>query len=274
MNLNNIKIATRLKLGFGAMALLIGALGALATLRVGEVQDEFNLVMKDRYPKVVMLNDVKANVDLIARAVRNVFIMTDASDIATQWADIDKANADNSKALDKLQELIKSDKGIALLKSVTEARGPYSQARARVAELHRAGKLDEARTALLKDLRPKQLDYMKRLDALIDFQDELMVASGEHVETAVVQARSIIIGFVGFAFVFAGVVAMWIVRSTTRPLNEAVEAARRVAQGDLSVDIRAEGTNETAQLLQALGDMQGRLAGIVADVRADRKSVV
>ena len=58
-----------------------------------------------------------------------------------------------------------------------------------------------------------------------------------------------------------------IARSVTRPLNNAVEIAERVAAGDLTTSIVSEGRNETARLLASLGRMNDNLRNIVGEVR-------
>ena len=46
----------------------------------------------------------------------------------------------------------------------------------------------------------------------------------------------------------AGVFVAWrVTRSITMPINRAREAAARVADGDLTVNLRAEGQDETAR---------------------------
>jgi methyl-accepting chemotaxis protein len=62
--------------------------------------------------------------------------------------------------------------------------------------------------------------------------------------------------------------AGWIVLgSITGPMNEAVAIAELIAAGDLTSRVHAEGTNETAQLLIALSNMNDSLSRIVTDVR-------
>ena len=273
MNLQDMKIATRLKLGFAAMALLIGTVGAVSLVRVNEIRDEFNGVMKDKYVKVQMLGDVKDNVNVVARAMRNLLLMSDAADIRGEYEVIAKADTDNNVKLKKLDAMITSEKGKALFAKMTESRGPYRAARDEMVELVKAGKSEDAKKALLTDLRPKQLVYMKNLDTLIEFQDELMAVSGEHVESVVASTRNILIGLVGAAILLAGVMALWIIRSTTGPLNQAVGVARAVAEGDLSMEFDASGKSETALLLAALHEMKTRLAHIVGNVRGNAEGV-
>ena len=62
-------------------------------------------------------------------------------------------------------------------------------------------------------------------------------------------------------------------RTIVRPLRRAVEAARAVAEGDLTVRIDGTGNDEVAELLQALRDMQGSLAKVVVEVRQNSESV-
>lgn len=71
-----------------------------------------------------------------------------------------------------------------------------------------------------------------------------------------------------------GVALAWaIAMRIVRPLQQAVMAARRVATGDLGVQIVPVGRDETAQLLAALQDMQGALVRVVRSVRDNAESV-
>jgi methyl-accepting chemotaxis protein len=61
--------------------------------------------------------------------------------------------------------------------------------------------------------------------------------------------------------------ALWIIRSITRPINKAVAISAAVASGDLTMQFQASGTNETARLLIAFKEMQDHLIKVVTDVR-------
>jgi methyl-accepting chemotaxis protein len=62
-------------------------------------------------------------------------------------------------------------------------------------------------------------------------------------------------------------VARWIGRSTVEPLRTAVQFAHQVAQGDLTSEVDAPGSDEVAQLRHALKEMQEALIRLVAHVR-------
>jgi methyl-accepting chemotaxis protein len=58
-----------------------------------------------------------------------------------------------------------------------------------------------------------------------------------------------------FVVMFLAALAFWISRSITKPLGKAVEAADRLALGDVSMDIDVTSQDETGQLLTAMRKM-------------------
>ncbi len=67
--------------------------------------------------------------------------------------------------------------------------------------------------------------------------------------------------------------AVVITRSITQPIMRAASIAATVAQGDLRTRIEAHGTDETAQLLRSLAQMNSNLASIVGKVRASSDNI-
>ena len=71
----------------------------------------------------------------------------------------------------------------------------------------------------------------------------------------------------------AAFIGIWIVRSITRPLDEAVKLVRAVAEGDLTQRIDAHSTDEIGQLMQALKEMNENLVRVVGQVRTGTDTV-
>ena len=71
------------------------------------------------------------------------------------------------------------------------------------------------------------------------------------------------------AVLIAGVSIMsfFYMRKLTLPLNECVDAARRLSDGDLTVDIKSQGSDETGQLLVGMNNMVIRWREIVDEVK-------
>ncbi len=130
-----------------------------------------------------------------------------------------------------------------------------------------AGKKDEARHITLTELRPVQLAFDEQLTALTDYERSKMMEAVQDSRLTVQHMRMMIWSGLAAAVVIAALLALWIIRSVTRPLNQALDVSRAVAAGDLSVAIEDAGSNEMGQLLGALGHMQKSLASVVSGVR-------
>jgi methyl-accepting chemotaxis protein len=273
MNLDDMKISTRLSAGFGLMALLMALMGGLTLLKVGSVDESFRMVIDDRYPKINALHEINDNLNLIARAVRSALIMSDDTEIRAQLEIASTSRKNIAERVEKLQAQIHSEKGKALLAKLNDASSKFLPHETRFEALAAAGKSAEARTLLLGELRPAQLAYFAAVGELIKFQEALMDESDRAASAAVADVRTAVWAAGALALVSAVLMALWIIRSITRPIRQAVAIARAVAGGDLSLQIQASGSNETAQLLGALGAMQTSLAKVVSEVRRNADSV-
>jgi methyl-accepting chemotaxis protein-1 (serine sensor receptor) len=69
------------------------------------------------------------------------------------------------------------------------------------------------------------------------------------------------------ALVAGGALMVWLTRSITAPLAQAIAVAQTVAAGDLRCDTASSRRDEIGELLRALDRMTGNLSRIVGDVR-------
>ncbi|GAB2852115.1 methyl-accepting chemotaxis protein [Pseudoduganella ginsengisoli] len=74
-------------------------------------------------------------------------------------------------------------------------------------------------------------------------------------------------GIVALALVAGGVLMVWLTRSITQPLAQALDLAKTVAAGDLRCEMASSRKDEIGDLLRALQEMTDNLARIVGDVR-------
>ena len=86
------------------------------------------------------------------------------------------------------------------------------------------------------------------------------------------QAKTILVALLTCAPVLL-IIYPFIQRVVTRPLEEAVSMAQRIAQGDLSARSQHDSGNETGRLLKALGDMAVSLSQVVSRVRSSSDTI-
>ncbi len=117
----------------------------------------------------------------------------------------------------------------------------------------------------------------KKIDDIVAFIQAESKALMTQMVTANAEAQrsaTLLILATVLATVLVGAVIMvWIIRSITTPLNEAVSIAQTVAGGDLSTSIEVRGDDEIGTLLKSLKDMHDNLAEIVGKVRAGTDAI-
>ena len=104
MNLKRMNIGQRLGLGFGVVIVLLMMLAGLSYVRIGSLNSEINLLIKDRYPKTVAATQIKDDLNEIVRSMLNVLVMNDAGQIQKELANIPERNKSTNDALASLHK--------------------------------------------------------------------------------------------------------------------------------------------------------------------------
>ena len=267
----NLKIGARLAFGFGITLILLTAISTVSYVRINTLNQEIELMVFDRFPKTVQANNIIDALNVIARQLRNAYIYS-GEERAKSIEQIEPQRKIITDEIAKLEKSITTEKGRELLKRITNARRDYVAAQDRFIEILRSDKKpDVLRNEIVAHmqgaLRKAQTEYLESVNALIDFQSELMDASGKLANENAESAKTMILGLAISALLISIAFAWWITRSITRPLGEAVTAAGRIAEGDLSVRLDATSKDEVGLLMNAMQNMIAKLTQIIGEVR-------
>ncbi len=273
MNFNNMKISTRLTLGFGVLTLLIALMGGMALYKMRQVENGFDLVLSDKYPKVVLLNDTKNELSDISRVTRNMLLQTAPADVEKAQAAVAESKKIIEQRLTELESKISSEQAKLVFAGVKDGRAKYQPLLDRFVELVGAGKQADAKALLFGEIAPARSTLDGALQAMITVQANHMDQAGADAAADISSLKWMISISGAVSLAIAVFMAIWIIRSITVPLGEAVEVSRAVAAGDLTMQVHSEGNSETALLLQALKEMQDNLVKVVDTIRTSADSV-
>ncbi|SEL10719.1 methyl-accepting chemotaxis protein [Roseateles sp. YR242] len=271
--LDNIKIGKRLLLAFAAICALLVAVGVLAYVGLQGVGAQLDRITDDQYPKVKQAAVMTRAVNQQARSARNLVILTDAQQRAEELSKLQDQLPIVDEAFRKLAPMMSSDAGKALLATMLEKRRLYREQLALFVEKIKANDLDAAKTVLLDKVRGPQLAYMKELESFTTHEEERMDQSGDEADKAMAQAVTYIVSGSIVAVLFAIAAGVLITRSITRPVDDAVQALKRVAAGDLTSDLVVVRQDEMGELLRAVDQTTRALRQVVTSVRQGVDSV-
>ena len=120
---------------------------------------------------------------------------------------------------------------------------------------------------------PAALALQDAVTQLGDSQRAKIDASVLGISHLSLTARWGLVLFSFCALLLGGFLSIWLVRSITRPIQQAVETANRVAALDLTAHIDGHDRDEAGRLLVALGRMQASLHSLVSEVQGASHSV-
>jgi len=136
-----------------------------------------------------------------------------------------------------------------------------------------SGQWDDANLMLGKQINPTYNKSTEAFASLQTLMSERNVRQGKELHQELAVLNTVVIAAIVVAILLSIGAAFYLVRAINTPLMQAVAVARRVADGDLSVQAPVNSTNEFGQLLAALRDMTASLAGIVKDVRSESEVI-
>ncbi|HJV25201.1 MAG TPA: methyl-accepting chemotaxis protein [Aromatoleum sp.] len=276
--MNNLKIATRLLLGFASLALLLAFIAGSGILAVSRYEGQVNRVIDDHLVKLMLVNDLSFAVLDSSGRMRTAVLIDDEKQVKAQLAEIRRNRDQAAEAVAKLQAMSFTGEDRQTFEEVQTARQAYLGPEEEFLKLAEAGELAEAKTALLEKVRPTQIPYIKSLQADIHQQEQLAKKDAAEATATGNSSQKFMIATAAAALVAAGFISMLIARSITAPLRSAVEVANRIARGDLSGDLSAQvrvtGRDEVGALMSALGTMQDSLRELIGKAKRNSDELV
>ncbi|HEY0588851.1 MAG TPA: methyl-accepting chemotaxis protein [Pseudoduganella sp.] len=271
--LNNMSIGKRLAFGFAVTLALSIVIAALGVWRLQQVAGATRHMMETPLAKERMISDWYSKIDSAIRRTTAIARSSDAS-LGSFFAEESKASTAASSDLQKrIEPLISDADEKELFDRIMAQRKVYIASRDQVAKLKTDGELEQANEVFEKTYRPAAAQYQVLVQDLLALQRGKIDAIGKDIDSISANSRSLLAVLAGLAVAFGAVCAFMLTKGITMPLSRAVEAARRVAAGDLTGDIRVHGNDETGQLLGALRDMNQALLNIVSEVRNGTHSI-
>ncbi|USX25394.1 methyl-accepting chemotaxis protein [Oxalobacteraceae bacterium OTU3CINTB1] len=273
----NIKVSTRLRIGFGVILAMLAVMIGLSIHHLGTLNAGTNAIVTENYPKVLAAQNLMNINNKIARSLRNGLLIRDDAKAETELLIVTDKLKEMIVASEKLDVMVKSGTGQGLFDALKAAYPPYAASIGEVMRLRRDGGIDQAVEFMLTNTRELQMTYMKRLDAMIAHQSDALEKARADAEETYQNSRNMML-VLGLAAMGLGMGGAWLIsRQLLSQLGGepayVAGIAASIADGDLAVAI-ALPRGDAHSLLFAIQSMRDSLSGIVRQVRGGAESIV
>ncbi|MBR7799645.1 methyl-accepting chemotaxis protein [Undibacterium fentianense] len=264
----DLRIATKLIVGFLAVLLLTCFLGIFSIIQLGKVNHAADEIGNDWMPSSINGMGMKESVSRMRSQEAQLATADSPADVK-KYHDRTKEAADAFRKYHTTSlKFADSQSEKKSLDDLLVAFNEYSAISEKIASFANEGNVAGA----LAVLRKESSDSNKKMRELLDKIVDAHIQGGQEAfaESSVQfsHARTMIIGAMIVSIAIGLMMAIWLAKIVSSPLKQAVDLAQSIASGDLTQKVDAESTCETGQLIRALGEMNASLLTVVSEVRA------
>ncbi|KPF66040.1 hypothetical protein IP84_17115, partial [beta proteobacterium AAP99] len=197
----------------------------------------------------------------------------DAGVLTMLKPEIASSSARISEIESMMRKLDADSDSIAVLERINAARANMSAARKKTIEFKDQNLQEEALQAYEQEYRPAFKTYIEAVMQGVKFHSGHVERVVSEFKKDYQQGMILLVGG-SLVAVLLGIGFAWVVvRSITAPLHRAIDAAKRVAAGDLDVNVESRSNDEAGQLLNTLRMMIESLRSTVSSVRSVADSI-
>ena len=257
----NLKIRMRLLIVFLITILIALALTFLSIRQTIKIQKDYTSILTGPIAITNAVQSSETEVNSIARQLRDMAL----SGYDTSIMDEIQASVDSiEKSISTIQTLYTDSDGVAqtYIQSIHEWENAFEDIHTAL----QADNLEEARRLIETQCTPKLNQAVSDGNTLIREVQNDLDAQIDSTQASV--SRSQIVLFIMAILVVAiGILLnLRAIRNITRPLQEAEQAVVAFSQGDLSVELTYEASNEIGTICDAVRTSQDILGRVIEDI--------
>ncbi len=258
MGISNMKLGAKLTLGFGVVLAMMAIVTAVAINRLGVINENLNDIVNNDNKRVFLANEMVDQVRNIAISVRNIILNQDKAFEGTEKAKLEKARGLLREDVRKLAGMMEHGESKKMLTAIEETEGVLRPLNDKALALDAEQKDAEAVKVLVGEAEPVTEKLIKQVDDMLRHEEKLTREAVDEAGRDYAQASSLMIGMGVLALIFGGLIAFFLTRGITRPINQVAaglkEGAEQVASASSQVAASsqhlAEGSSEQASSLE------------------------
>jgi methyl-accepting chemotaxis protein len=261
----NIKIGVRLAAGFAAVLLLLVVLAMVGLNGMSTLDTKVDEIVTDNMHRTKLINDMSEAVHVVSRVTRTIILLEDHEAMAVERRKLDSAREKYNEALTALEKTQDSDKGKAVRAKIKQLSAETRGLNNKVVELAEADNDKEALKLLISSAGPATQKWQDLLDEYLTVMEEENRGDYDIAQQAYASAHTLMLSVAGIALAVGALIAWLLTRSITRPTNQLIASADKMAVGDFNFKIDIHSADELGQLANSVRAFQTAVQTLAAD---------
>jgi methyl-accepting chemotaxis protein len=271
--LASLGLASRLYAASIVLSLALAGVAVLAYVRLTGVSATAELTGQTRVPQLQRMASLELNVTRVSLQLRHAMLSRTPEEMTATLTDVGGKRKIIESTLADYEKALFTAEGKARFAKITPLVDRFWEIGGANIKLIQGGKKAEAFEFLVDKTIPARNILLAELNETVKFQEASLQRDLAQVESAANGTWKMLVGLVVAAMAGLMFLSWYIARSLRQRVAASQAVAERVRDGDLTMPVHDEASDEFSPLLTALGDMQTSLTRVVAEVRGNAESV-
>ncbi len=262
----NLRTITKLMLGFGCMALLIGLVGYLGISGINGEDALVDQMYQRELRGLGAIKDVATTVAMIGRQTRGAVISTDMASMERDKEKVQALLLQNEAALSIAEQTFVTEKGKALIDQLKSALPEYKSI---CLETIRVSMTNDKRAAV--EVMNRAVSVGDRINSAVKQATEMKetFAQKSYEESQHIRNRTVqMVSWIAIAaLLLAVVLGYMIAQLISKPLGHTVQVLTTVAEGDLTHSLDISSKDEVGNMATALNAAVDSMRETLNEVR-------
>ncbi|WP_156106074.1 MCP four helix bundle domain-containing protein, partial [Comamonas aquatica] len=232
--MRNLKISTRLIGSFGLLLAMLLTLAATSLMQLGDLHKNSDAVAENWLPSVQAVNAIDAEIANLRLTILAHVMATDEANMASLDKQIEEQRTQLAEVRKRYEAMISSLEEKKIYEEFVTGWTKYVEVNNKALQLSRKNENVAATAIMSQESRPLYLALKSLTDKLVQLNAQGAAAAAKSATETYASAKNTVVAVSIGAVILVFLAAAWLIRSITAPLAQAVQAADRIAGGDLS----------------------------------------
>ncbi|OJV62764.1 MAG: methyl-accepting chemotaxis protein [Clostridiales bacterium 38-18] len=269
----NLKIGTKMILGYLLVALIAGGIGIVGIMNIQSISESDTYLYTNM---TVPLGDMILIAESFQRMrgnIKDIILSNTEAEYADYEARIVERNKEFATYLDRFEQLLITDEGKRLTADIRENKAKYDEIAAQIISYAKSGQKDKALELMKGDADVIRSQIEDNYRTLKDSKVEIAMQTSDDNTAQANSATTMMIVLLVAAMLISMLLGFFISSSIKKPIIGMVEAAKKMAEGDLDVHISVNSKDEVGILASAFNQMTDNINEVMSNINSASEQV-
>ncbi|MBL4933468.1 methyl-accepting chemotaxis protein [Clostridium paridis] len=270
--LGDLKIKGKLIISFVLVAILTGVVGTIGIIDMKNQNLAAKNIFESNFLPSQNISEIQKNLLLVRSTYLLMLYEKSESKLQQRIDDINNATTSTNSLLSQYEKTITTDEDKALFNTLKEDLQVYRSLRSQGVSQVQNNKIDEAIAGLPEATKARE-KVDKDIQDMIELNKNLAKDINDTNTKSYKSQSMFMLGIIVVAIVLAIGLGLLIAKIIGKPIYKLVEAANKMAAGDMDVDINIDTKDEVGILGQAFKKMAFNMNDVLININASSDQV-